>query len=63
MAFILNYILGGILTMIFFEWARNKYTPSIKTTHLDRIIGIALFPLMILMFIIGYIYFIMKFRK
>ena len=63
MTFILNYILGGIVTMIFFEWARDKYTPSIKTTHLDRIIGIVFFPLMILIFIIGYIYFIMKFRK
>ena len=63
MTFMLNYILGGIVTMIFFEWARSKYTPSIKTTHLDRIIGIALFTLMILMFIIGYIYFIKKFIK
>ena len=63
MTFILNYILCGVVVMMFFEVFRRYYLPDSKTTPIDGILGIVIFPLIILIFIITFIYYYFNLRN
>ena len=63
MDLISNYILCGVTFMMFFEIFRRYYLPDSKTTPIDGILGICIFPLIILIFIIAFIYYYFNLRN
>ena len=63
MDFISNYILCGVVVMIFFEVFRRHYLPDTNTTPFDGILGVIIFPLIILIFIIAFIYYYFNLRN
>jgi len=63
MDFILNYILCGVVVGVVFEVFRKHYSPDTNTTPFDGILGVIIFPLIILIFIIAFIYYYFNLRN
>ena len=63
MDLVLQYAFCGVVVMFFFEIFRRHYLPDSKTTHIDGILGIIIFPLILLAFVAGFIYYYFKLRN
>jgi len=63
MDLILQYIFCGVVVMFFFEIFRRHYIPESKTTHIDGILGVIIFPLILLAFVVGFIYYYFNLRN
>ena len=63
MDLILQYLFCGIVVMFFFEIFRSYYTPDSKTTYIDGIFGIIIFPLILLAFVVGFIYYYINLKN
>jgi len=63
MDLVLQYAFCGVVVMFFFEIFRRHYLPDSKTTNIDGILGIIIFPLILLAFVAGFIYYYFNLRN
>lgn len=60
MEFWVKYCCLGLITMISLEILARRYTPEVKFSSFDRILGIVIFPIMFISFLISFLYHILK---
>ena len=63
MDLILQYIFCGVVVMFFFEVFKKHYMTDTKTTYIEGIFGIMLFPLILLAFVVGFVYYYINLKK
>ena len=60
MIFFLKYCFWGVLTMIFIEIIGKQSTPKLDFDVSNRVVGVLIFPLLIVVFILSFLYFYIK---
>tara|TARA_R110000796_G_scaffold191911_1_gene308645 strand:+ start:268 stop:462 length:195 start_codon:yes stop_codon:yes gene_type:complete len=63
MDLMLQYLFCGVVVMFFFEMFRRNFLPDSKTTYIDGIFGIIIFPLILLAFVVGFIYYYINLKN
>jgi len=60
MTFFLKYCLWGIVTMILIEIVGKQSTPKLDFDVSNRVVGVLIFPLLIVTFILSFLYFYIR---
>jgi hypothetical protein len=60
MIFFFKYCFWGVLTMVFIEILGKQFLPTSDFNVFNRVVGVLIFPLLIVVFILSFLFFFIK---